>query len=91
MSIYSIIIQIFSNGLMLGVQYALIAVGFTLFFGVLDVINFSHGDVFMLGAFIAVILINILGSLMGTGGISYLVILLVLFLGCMLITGVLIL
>ena len=37
---------------MLGVMYALIAVGFTLFFGVLDVIHFSHGDIFMLGAFV---------------------------------------
>jgi branched-chain amino acid transport system permease protein len=33
------------------VMYALVAVGFTLFFGVLDVIHFSHGDIFMLGAF----------------------------------------
>jgi len=40
------------NGVMLGVMYALIAVGFTLFFGVLDVIHFSHGDIFMLGAFV---------------------------------------
>jgi branched-chain amino acid transport system permease protein len=39
------------NGLMLGMMYALVAVGFTLFFGVLDVINFSHGDVLMVGAF----------------------------------------
>jgi branched-chain amino acid transport system permease protein len=39
------------NGLMLGMMYALVAVGFTLFFGVLDVIHFSHGDIFMLGAF----------------------------------------
>jgi len=39
------------NGLMLGIMYALIAVGFTLFFGVLDVIHFSHGDIFMVGAF----------------------------------------
>jgi branched-chain amino acid transport system permease protein len=39
------------NGLMLGVMYALIAVGFTLFFGVLDVIHFSHGDIYMVGAF----------------------------------------
>ncbi|MBX9962342.1 MAG: branched-chain amino acid ABC transporter permease [Burkholderiales bacterium] len=38
---------------MLGVIYALVAVGFTLFFGVLDVIKFSHGDVVMLGAFTA--------------------------------------
>ncbi len=41
------------NGLMLGLMYALVAVGFTLFFGVLDVINFTHGDVLMVGAFVA--------------------------------------
>ena len=39
------------NGVMLGVIYAMVAVGFTLFFGVLDVIKFSHGDVLTLGAF----------------------------------------
>lgn len=39
------------NGVMLGTMYALVAVGFTLFFGVLDVIKFSHGDVLMVGAF----------------------------------------
>jgi branched-chain amino acid transport system permease protein len=41
------------NGLMLGMIYALVAVGFTLFFGVLDVIKFSHGDVLTVGAFAA--------------------------------------
>src|SRR3979411_2180183 len=41
------------NGLMLGMMYALVAVGFTLFFGVLDVIKFSHGDVVTVGAFAA--------------------------------------
>jgi branched-chain amino acid transport system permease protein len=41
------------NGLMLGMIYAMVAVGFTLFFGVLDVIKFSHGDVLMVGAFTA--------------------------------------
>lgn len=46
------------NGLMLGVIYAMVAVGFTLFFGVLDVIKFSHGDVVMLGAFIALAAVN---------------------------------
>jgi branched-chain amino acid transport system permease protein len=43
--------QFVLNGLMLGLIYALVAVGFTLFFGVLDVIKFSHGDVLMVGAF----------------------------------------
>ncbi len=43
--------QFVMNGLMLGMMYALVAVGFTLFFGVMDIINFSHGDVLMVGAF----------------------------------------
>jgi branched-chain amino acid transport system permease protein len=50
------------NGLMLGVMYALVAVGFTLFFGVLDVIHFSHGDIFMLGAFAGLTLLAGLGA-----------------------------
>ena len=50
------------NGLMLGVMYALIAVGFTLFFGVLDVIHFSHGDIFMLGAFAGLSMLLGLGA-----------------------------
>jgi branched-chain amino acid transport system permease protein len=45
--------QYVMNGLMLGMMYALVAVGFTLFFGVLDVIQFSHGDVLTVGAFAA--------------------------------------
>ena len=48
--------QYFINGLVQGITYALVAVGFTLFFGVLDVIKFSHGDVLMLGAFTALAL-----------------------------------
>ena len=50
------IAQYFVNGLVQGITYALVAVGFTLFFGVLDVIKFSHGDVLMLGAFTALAL-----------------------------------
>ncbi|PTW63431.1 amino acid/amide ABC transporter membrane protein 1 (HAAT family) [Breoghania corrubedonensis] len=46
-----LIAQYLANGIMLGTMYALVAVGFTLFFGVLDVIKFSHGDVLMLGTF----------------------------------------
>jgi branched-chain amino acid transport system permease protein len=47
----SLLGQYVLNGLMLGTIYAMVAVGFTLFFGVLDVIKFSHGDVLMVGAF----------------------------------------
>lgn len=47
----SLLAQYAFNGVMLGMIYAMVAVGFTLFFGVLDVIKFSHGDVLMVGAF----------------------------------------
>jgi branched-chain amino acid transport system permease protein len=48
---FGLIGQYVLNGLMLGIIYAMVAVGFTLFFGVLDVIKFSHGDVLTVGAF----------------------------------------
>ena len=47
--------QYIMNGLMVGMMYALVAVGFTLFFGVLNVIQFAHGDVLTVGAFVALI------------------------------------
>ncbi|HUP56888.1 MAG TPA: branched-chain amino acid ABC transporter permease [Bdellovibrionota bacterium] len=45
-------VQHLINGLSLGSIYALIALGYTMVFGVLQLINFAHGDVYMLGAFI---------------------------------------
>ena len=46
------------NALTLGSVYALFALGFTLIFGVLGVINLSHGAIFMLGSYIALLLVN---------------------------------
>ncbi|HBH04179.1 MAG TPA: branched-chain amino acid ABC transporter permease [Candidatus Rokubacteria bacterium] len=69
---------------MLGVMYALIAVGFTLFFGVLDVIHFSHGDVFMLGAFAGLSALLGLAAVGLTGGLLALPLA---FAGSMLATG----
>ncbi|RTL55441.1 MAG: branched-chain amino acid ABC transporter permease [Bradyrhizobiaceae bacterium] len=51
----STLAQYFMSGLMLAMIYALLALGFTLFFGVLDVIQFGHGDVFTFGAFAALV------------------------------------
>lgn len=42
------------NGLQLGLVYALIALGYTMVYGIVKLINFAHGDVFMVGAFIGV-------------------------------------
>ncbi len=53
------------HGIMLGVMYSLVAVGFTLFFGVLNLIQFSHGEIFMVGAFLGLIVINALSMVLG--------------------------
>jgi branched-chain amino acid transport system permease protein len=47
-------LQQFLNGLQLGSLYALIALGYTMVYGVLLLINFAHGDIFMMGAFFGV-------------------------------------
>jgi branched-chain amino acid transport system permease protein len=74
------------NGLMLGVMYALVAVGFTLFFGVLDVIHFSHGDIFMLGAFAG---LTALAGLGAAGLHAPAVLLILAFAGAILVVGLL--
>jgi branched-chain amino acid transport system permease protein len=55
------------NGVTLGLIYGLIAVGYTMVYGIIGMINFAHGDVFMIGAFLSVIVLTLLGML----GISY--------------------
>ena len=45
------LLQQLINGLHLGATYALIALGYSMVYGVLRLINFAHGDVFMLGAY----------------------------------------
>lgn len=47
------------NGLTLGSSYAVIALGLTLIFGVLNIINMAHGEIFMIGAFIGLMLVTV--------------------------------
>src|SRR5215813_976055 len=47
----SIFLQQLINGITLGAIYALIALGYTMVYGILRLINFAHGDVYMVGAF----------------------------------------
>ncbi|HVY12879.1 MAG TPA: high-affinity branched-chain amino acid ABC transporter permease LivH [Alphaproteobacteria bacterium] len=51
------------NGLTLGSVYALIAIGYTMVYGIIGMINFAHGDVYMIGGFVAVITLAALSSL----------------------------
>ena len=45
------------NGIVTGMILALIASGLTLIFGIMDVVNFAHGELFMLGAYVGVVVI----------------------------------
>src|SRR5215510_11793940 len=55
-------IQLTVDGLTLGSVYALIALGYTLVYGVLKLLNFAHGDVFMVGTFIGYGVLQLLGG-----------------------------
>ena len=50
------------NGLMLGASYSLVAIGYTLIFGVLNLLYFAHGEVFMIGAFVGLYLVTLGGA-----------------------------
>src|SRR5450759_3161089 len=54
----SLFIQIILSGLQLGFVYALIALGYTMVYGIVKLINFAHGDVFMVGSFISFYLVS---------------------------------
>ena len=50
------------NGLTLGSIYGLIAIGYTMVYGIIGMINFAHGEIYMIGAFIALVVFTILGA-----------------------------
>ena len=55
------------NGLTLGSIYGLIAIGYTMVYGIIGMINFAHGEIYMIGAFISIIALLVLGL----AGVSY--------------------
>jgi branched-chain amino acid transport system permease protein len=61
---FDILLQQILNGLVLGSVYALVALGYTMVYGILQLINFAHGDVLMIGAMVGV---TTVGMLAGSG------------------------
>src|SRR5688500_8221902 len=55
-------IQQIINGLVLGSMYALVALGYTMVYGVLNLINFAHGDVLMIGAMAGLTILKLLDA-----------------------------
>ena len=62
-------VQQLINGITLGSIYGLIAIGYTMVFGIIGMVNFAHGDVFMVSAFIALILFMLLTQVLGLGSL----------------------
>jgi branched-chain amino acid transport system permease protein len=58
------------NGVTLGSIYGLIAIGYTMVFGIIGMVNFAHGDVFMLSTFIALIFLMVLTQVLGLGSLA---------------------
>lgn len=77
------------NALTLGAIYALIALGYTMVYGIIELINFAHGDVFMMGSFVAYYMLTTLGV---NGAISnpieFAVLVLATFLVAMIVMGI---
>jgi branched-chain amino acid transport system permease protein len=73
------------NGLTLGSIYGLIAIGYTMVYGIIGMINFAHGDIFMMGAFMALISFLLIISI---GITSVPLVLVLVLLICMLLTAV---
>jgi branched-chain amino acid transport system permease protein len=73
------------NGLTLGSIYGLIAIGYTMVYGIIGMINFAHGDIFMMGAFMALISFLVITSI---GITSVPLVLVLVLLICMLLTAI---
>jgi branched-chain amino acid transport system permease protein len=65
-----VFVQQLINGITLGSIYGLIAIGYTMVFGIIGMVNFAHGDVFMVSAFIALITFLILTTWLGVTSIA---------------------
>jgi branched-chain amino acid transport system permease protein len=76
-------VQQLINGITLGAIYGLIAIGYTMVFGIIGMVNFAHGDVFMVSSFIALVAGLILATWLGVSSI-FLALLIVLLVGMVL-------
>ncbi|NYD40228.1 branched-chain amino acid ABC transporter permease [Nocardioides panaciterrulae] len=76
--------QLIWNGLFVGSFYGLVALGYSMVYGIIKLLNFAHGDIYMLGAFGGFAVLGLLGGVIGTTSFVALLIVLVI---AMLLTG----
>ncbi|HZS31802.1 MAG TPA: branched-chain amino acid ABC transporter permease [Methylomirabilota bacterium] len=84
---HEVLVQQTINGLTRGSVFALIALGYTMVYGIIELINFAHGDVFMLGLFVSLTAFTLLGMARTLGGWELVTILPLVFLATMCCCG----
>ncbi len=70
MGSFDIICQQLANSLVLGSFYGLVAIGYSMVYGIIKLLNFAHGDIFMCGAFIGFSVLSLLSGLVGDGWVG---------------------
>jgi branched-chain amino acid transport system permease protein len=73
MSTYDIILQQLVNGLLLGSFYSLVALGYSMVYGIIKLLNFAHGDIYMSGAFVGLVALSLLSGVVGAGWVGILI------------------
>src|SRR5215831_12743825 len=77
-------VQQLINGLTLGAIYGLIAIGYTMVYGIIGMINFAHGEIYMIGAFVGLIALL---ALIGAGFASVPILLVLILIAAMIVAG----
>ncbi len=67
MDLSDILLQQLANGLILGSFYALVALGYTMVYGIIKLLNFAHGDIYMTGAFAGFLVLSLVSPVLGAG------------------------
>jgi branched-chain amino acid transport system permease protein len=65
MSTQDIILQQLANGLIMGSFYALVALGYTMVYGIIKLLNFAHGDLYMVGGFVGFLILSTISGVLG--------------------------
>lgn len=72
MTIRDLILQQLANGLILGSFYSLVALGYSMVYGIIKLLNFAHGDIYMIGAFVGFAALSVISGFLGAGWLGIL-------------------
>jgi branched-chain amino acid transport system permease protein len=72
-TIFDVTIQQLVNGLILGSFYTLVALGYSMVYGIIKLLNFAHGDIYMAGSFVGFAILSVLSGILGDGWAGILV------------------